>query len=116
FLIPKNSHSLSENNNSQSKNAQDENNNSLNGNKKIQTYQLFIEPKGEDRTSADDSRWKNEFLKQIEHGYEIEIKSIFEDERYRLFGLPLFNERENYRDFGKKFDDILCHNINRVTS
>jgi len=68
------------------------------------------------RTSADDSRWKNEFLKQIEHGYEIEIKSIFEDERYRLFGLPLFNERENYRDFGKKFDDILCHNINRVTS
>ncbi|MCY4561173.1 MAG: DEAD/DEAH box helicase family protein [Flavobacteriaceae bacterium] len=102
FLIPKNPHSLSENNKTLSQNN---NNNSLNENKKIQTYQLFIEPKGEHLISSYNSRWKNEFLKQIEN--EHEIKSIFEDERYRLLGLPLFNEKENYRDFDKKFDDIL---------
>ncbi|MHA1852983.1 MAG: DEAD/DEAH box helicase family protein [Candidatus Heimdallarchaeaceae archaeon] len=59
----------------------------------IEQYQLFIEPKGEHLIKTD--QWKEDFLKEIESKYKIEIKpTLFrENKKYRLIGLPFYNER-----------------------
>ncbi|MCD6590340.1 MAG: type III deoxyribonuclease, partial [Candidatus Aenigmarchaeota archaeon] len=58
----------------------------------IEQYQLFIEPKGEHLIKTD--QWKEDFLKEIENKYKIEIKTTLfgENEKYRLIGLPFYNE------------------------
>ena len=66
---------------------------------KIIQYQLFIEPKGTHLLKMDE--WKEEFLKDIEGKYELQI--LAEDEKYKLIGMPFYNE-------GKKTDFINVFN------
>ena len=63
-------------------------------NSKLLTYQLFIEPKGKRLKEHD--RWKEAFLKEITT--EFGGKPLtFEDKKYRLIGVPLYNnEDENH--------------------
>ncbi len=62
-------------------------------NKKTEQYQLFIEPKGNHLIKTD--KWKEDFLKEIENKYKIEIKTTLfgENDKYRLIGLPFYNEK-----------------------
>ncbi|HEL2738042.1 TPA: DEAD/DEAH box helicase family protein [Streptococcus suis] len=52
------------------------------------SWQIFIEPKGKQLIEHD--RWKEEFLLQITE--RDEAKTLVDDERYRIIGLPFFNE------------------------
>ena len=66
---------------------------------KSSIQQIFIEPKGNDRLSNDDSKLKEKFLLQIKEKYELD--NIFTNEKFSLLGLPLFNEehtRSNFHD------------------
>ena len=72
----------------------------------IEQYQLFIEPKNEKLAKAES--WKEDFLKEIENKYKIEIKTTLfgENEKYRLIGLPFYNEgrKSNFIEiFKQKF-------------
>lgn len=62
------------------------------GSEEIEQYQLFIEPKGEHLVKTD--QWKEDFLREIEKKYKIGIEArLFrENEKYRLIGLPFYNE------------------------
>ena len=55
-------------------------------------YQLFIEPKGDHLILTD--KWKEDFLKEIEYKYQLEINDVIaiENEKYRLIGLSFYNE------------------------
>ena len=74
--------------------------------KKELYYQVFIEPKGGDRISNEDSKWKEAFLKQISYKYGTEkiLKKANQD--YVLYGLPLYNQ-ENDTDFKKVVNETL---------
>lgn len=78
----------------------------LKSHKKELYYQVFIEPKGGDRISNDDSKWKEEFLKQIseKHGANKILRK--ENKDYILFGLPLYNN-QNDLDFKKAVNENL---------
>lgn len=69
-------------------------------------YQVFIEPKGGDRISNDDSKWKEEFLKQISHKYGTNKILKAENKDYVLFGLPLYNNQNDF-DFKKVINENL---------
>lgn len=58
-----------------------------NGSKKV-CYQLFVESKGDWLIEHD--RWKEDFLRQIQS--EHRIVTLFENERFKLVGMPFFNE------------------------
>ena len=64
-------------------------------------YQLFIEPKG-GHLLLNDS-WKEDFLKDIEHTAKVEL---FQNERFRLIGMPFYNEAETKVEFKKKLDEV----------
>lgn len=64
-------------------------------------YQLFIEPKG-GHLLLNDS-WKQDFLKEIESEAKVEL---FQNERFRLIGMPFYNEAETKIEFKKKLDNI----------
>lgn len=73
------------------------------GKKKLIQYQLFIEPKGTHLLKTD--QWKEEFLKEIENNYQIQL--LIENENYKLFGMPFYNEniKNNFIDvFYEKLD------------
>jgi type III restriction enzyme len=63
----------------------------LKSNKLELYYQVFIEPKGGDRISNDDSKWKETFLQQITDKYGDNKVLKAENKDYKLFGLPLYN-------------------------
>lgn len=69
-------------------------------------YQVFIEPKGEDRMSNDDSKWKSAFLKQISKKYGMNKILKSENKDYVLFGLPLYNSLDDL-DFKKTVSENL---------
>lgn len=73
------------------------------GGKDIISYQLFIEPKG-NRGLIED-KWKEDFLKEIENEYKIE--TLLEKGKYKLIGLPFFNEEQTKQTFGKIFAEKL---------
>ena len=73
------------------------------GSKEVISYQLFIEPKG-NRGLIED-KWKEEFLKEIET--EFRIETLFEKGKYKLVGLPFFNEQQTKQDFSKVFAEKL---------
>lgn len=60
------------------------------------SWQIFIEPKGSQFLDSDNTfknskeGWKQEFLRQISE--RDEAKTLVDDERYRIVGLPFFNE------------------------
>jgi type III restriction enzyme len=69
---------------------------------KIMYYQLIMEAKGEGFLEKDE--WKEQFLKEIEENYQIEI--LTENEDYRIIGMPFFNY-ENNVNFIEEFDKKL---------
>lgn len=71
--------------------------------KKNISYQLFIEPKGGHLIKED--AWKEEFLKEIEEQFT--ISTLFESERYKLIGLPFYNEAITKGAFDKEFKEKL---------
>jgi len=64
-------------------------------------YQLFIEPKGSHLLLNDS--WKQDFLKDIEDNAKVEL---YQNERFRLIGMPFYNEAETKIEFKKKLDEI----------
>ncbi|KAF2515838.1 DEAD/DEAH box helicase family protein [Flavobacterium salilacus subsp. salilacus] len=64
-------------------------------------YQLFIEPKGSQLLLNDS--WKEDFLKEIEHEAKVEL---FQNERFKLIGMPFYNEAERKTEFKKKLDEV----------
>jgi len=74
--------------------------------KKI-VYQLFIEPKGEKLMTAEQEKNKENFLKEIEKGYE--IRTLFKNKQYKLIGMPFYNEDAIGKkdEFEKKFKSVV---------
>lgn len=64
-------------------------------------YQLFIEPKGNHLLKEDS--WKEEFLSDIENNAKVEL---YQNERFRLIGMPFYNEVENKEYFSSKLHKI----------
>ena len=54
-------------------------------------YQIFIEPKGTDRITNENSTWKDKFLGEITAKYGNEVVLSEENNDYKLIGLPLYN-------------------------
>ena len=73
------------------------------GAKKNLSYQLFIEPKGKHLMKGDG--WKEEFLKDIEGQFS--IGTLFENDNYKLIGLPFYNEAITKQEFEKELKDKL---------
>lgn len=67
------------------------------------SFQLFIEPKGQHLIKAD--QWKQDFLEEIKDHFQ--IAGLFETHKYRLIGLPFYNEALKKQQFQKEFKDIL---------
>ena len=63
------------------------------------TYQMFIEPKGKHLKEND--RWKEIFLQEITSEFDCQTLT-FEDEKYRLIGVPFYNNEDE-----NKFKDSL---------
>ena len=71
--------------------------------KKFVSYELFIESKGTHLLRTD--QWKEDFLKEIESHFE--IVDLFETDKFKLVGLPFYNEnlKANFIDvFTEKLD------------
>lgn len=71
--------------------------------KKLIIYQLFIEPKGQ-KYIADD-KWKEDFLLEIEK--EHKLSRLFENENFKIFGMPFYNEQIIKKKFKDKLEEIL---------
>jgi type III restriction enzyme len=69
------------------------------GGKKTLSYQLFVEPKGKHLIEKD--QWKEDFLKEIEG--EFRIDTLLEDGKYKLIGLPFYNEEVKKGEFEEVF-------------
>ncbi len=69
-------------------------------------YQVFIEPKGENLIAQD--RWKQTFLQQIAAQHRVE--TLLESNRYRLLGLPFYNESLTKTQFETAFHQALLEN------
>ena len=71
-------------------------------------YQIFIEPKGGDRISNDDSKWKEEFLMQISEKYGTNKFLKIANKDFSLFGLPLYNSQSdiNFKKAVNSYLDI----------
>lgn len=70
---------------------------------KFEQYQLFIEAKGDHLLKQD--AWKEEFLKEIESEHEIELTLFGENEKYKIIGMPFYNENNKntfIEEFNKK--------------
>jgi len=80
--------------------------------KKNLYYQVFIEPKGgqfKDETGGFETSkegWKEKFLIDITKKYSNSDLLKFENEEYKLIGLPLFNEKKK-EDFRKNYNSTL---------
>jgi type III restriction enzyme len=74
--------------------------------KKYIVYQLFIEPKGQHLIAND--QWKEDFLLEIEK--EHKLTQLFENEEYKLVGLPFYNEQRTKPNFRKRFEEIFAVN------
>ncbi len=71
--------------------------------KKILSYQLFVEPKG-NRGLIED-KWKEDFLVEIEKEFRMEM--LYSQSGYKLIGLPFYNEQQTKQAFDKVFREKL---------
>jgi len=71
--------------------------------KKTFSFQLFVESKGQQLLKTD--QWKEEFLKDIERQFKIDY--LFESDKFKLIGLPFYNEVLRKHDFTKIFNTVL---------
>ncbi|MDO9547403.1 MAG: DEAD/DEAH box helicase family protein, partial [Candidatus Marinimicrobia bacterium] len=70
------------------------------------SYQIFIEPKGEHLMK--DDKWKEEILSELRENYYIDPSTIYESDKFRLVGLPFFNNKdEYYLKFKESFEGLL---------
>lgn len=65
-------------------------------------YQIFIEPKGTQLLEHD--KKKEDFLMEIQENYHID--TLFEDEKYKIIGLPFYNEGLKKREFSEALNSI----------
>jgi len=72
------------------------------GNKQSNYLQIFIEPKGQQLEDKD--KWKEEFLMEIKS--ENSVYNLFENDKYRIFGLPFYQENQKGK-FKEKLEDLL---------
>lgn len=67
------------------------------------SWQIFIEPKGSQFVDADNrfengkEGWKQQFLAEITH--RDEVKELVNNDRYRIVGLPFYNEKFTKSEF-----------------
>ncbi|MEO0071320.1 MAG: type III deoxyribonuclease, partial [candidate division WOR-3 bacterium] len=79
-------------------------------NREILVYQVFIEPKGDQFKDKDGKfeyskeGWKQKFLLELKNNAE--PKLLYQNEHYKLLGLPFYNEKLK-KDFKKAFEDEL---------
>ena len=66
-------------------------------------YQVFIEPKGDYLKERDG--WKDEFLKEITERYGERDVLKYEEDTYRLIGLPLYNS-DDTSEFNKEYQKL----------
>jgi len=71
--------------------------------KKAMSLQLFIEPKGQHLLKQD--QWKEGFLREIETEFKLEF--LYENDNYRLVGLPFYNETLRKQEFTDEFKKAL---------
>jgi type III restriction enzyme len=86
--------------------------------KKEVMYQIFVEPKGDQFLDAQNTfeqskeGWKQRLLIEIEKSYTVDLK--INNKKFRLIGLPFFNEgRINialHQKFEKVFYERFCNN------
>lgn len=72
------------------------------GKAKANYMQLFVEPKGQQLEKGDE--WKQEFLLEIKQ--ENEVVNLFEDDKYKIFGLPFFQENQKAQ-FKDKLQELI---------
>jgi type III restriction enzyme len=71
------------------------------------TYQIFIEPKGKHLKEHD--KWKQEFLKEVTEKFEgktLEFKTQKKAQKYRLVGVPFYNN-EDENQFKHSLYDVI---------
>ena len=68
-------------------------------------HQMFIEPKGGDRLTNEDSKIKERFLLQLEKDYKLQV--VYENRDYKLVGMPLYNEAQKKTEFDNAFKKAL---------
>lgn len=71
--------------------------------KKSLSYQLFIEPKGQHLIKQD--QWKQDFLQDI--GKQYSIGTLFESNKYKIIGMPFYNEDLQKEEFKNAFCKIV---------
>lgn len=62
--------------------------------KEKMSLQIFIEPKGEYLMKED--KWKEDFLQKVKDDFYINPSTIYESTKFRLIGLPFFNNKDEY--------------------
>ena len=73
-----------------------------NGKTKANYLQMFIEPKGQQLEEKDE--WKQEFLLEIKA--EATLLKLFENDKYKIFGLPFYQESQKAK-FKDKLEEML---------
>lgn len=74
------------------------------------SWQIFIEPKGSQFLDSENTfkngkeGWKEEFLRQISE--RDEAKTLIDDDRYRIVGLPFFNEEVSKNEVRERFREM----------
>lgn len=74
------------------------------------SWQIFIEPKGSQFLDSENTfkngkeGWKEEFLHQISE--RDEAKTLIDDDRYRIVGLPFFNNDITRYEFKRGLDNL----------
>jgi len=69
----------------------------------VDQMQIFVEPKGENLMAED--RWKENFLGEIASRWKMEPVVLLDDSRYRVVGLPFYNNNTS-REFDDKFTEL----------
>lgn len=70
----------------------------------FEQLQIFIEPKGEHLLEKDE--WKEKFLLQLKKE-AIPTKIIADNNDYRIWGLPFFNQTKGMKDFESEFQALI---------
>lgn len=71
-------------------------------------FQVFIEPKGKYLAGEDNDGWKEKFLLDISTRYGLEKPIEISSGKYKLFGLPFFNQTDAERrsKFNERFNEL----------
>ena len=67
-------------------------------------YQIFIEPKGSHLIQKDS--WKETFLLEIKSS-GIPVKTLVDDNNYKIIGFPFFNRAERQSQFNEAMNNLL---------